>query len=47
MEVEVELPELPVSFGGQSSVYVEVGLTIFDCRAADDDFVTITFTCHG
>jgi hypothetical protein len=47
VEVEVELPELPVSFGGQSSVYVEVGLTIFDCRAADDDFVTITFTCHG
>ena len=47
VEVEVELPELPVSYGGQSSVSVEIGLTIFDCRAADDDFVTITFTCHG
>ena len=47
VEVEVELPELAVPWGGQTSSTVEIGLTVFDCRAADDDFVTVTFICNG
>jgi hypothetical protein len=47
VNLEVELPELAVPYNGQSSVNVEIGLTIFDCRGADDDFVTITFICNG
>jgi hypothetical protein len=45
--LEVELPQLPVSYGGTSTNVIELGLTVFDCRAADDDFVTITYLCTG
>ena len=47
IEVDVELPELPVNYGGVSSTSVEIGLTVFDCRAADDAMVTITYVCNG
>jgi len=45
--LEVELPELPVAYGGSATNVVELGLTVFDCRAADDDFVTVTYLCTG
>ena len=47
LTLEVELPEQTVSYGGTSTNVVELGLTVFDCRSADDDFVTITFICTG
>jgi len=46
-ELEVELPELPVSYNGTSTNVVTLSLTVFDCRAADDDTVTVTFVCSG
>jgi len=46
-QLEVTLPEVPVSFGGTTTVSVEVALTVFDCRSAADDTVTITFICEG
>ncbi len=45
--LEVDLPSLPVSYGGTSTAVVTMALTVFDCRAADDDTVTITYTCYG
>jgi hypothetical protein len=45
--LEVTLPSLPVSYNSTSTVTVQVGLTVFDCRGADDDTVTITFICDG
>ena len=46
-ELEVELPSLEVSYGSQSTNVVTLSLTVFDCRAADDDTVTVTFLCDG
>ena len=47
VNLEIELPELAVPWNGQSTSTIEIGLTVFDCRAADDDFVTVTFICNG
>jgi len=45
--VEITVPELPVSYGGFSSASFEIGLTVYDCRGADDDTINLTFNCHG
>jgi len=45
--VEVTLPELPVNPGGFSSANFEIGLTVHDCRGADEATIHITFNCHG
>jgi len=45
--VEVTLPELAVNPGGFSSSNFEIGLTVHDCRGADEATIHITFNCHG
>ena len=45
--VEVTVPDQPVSCNQTSSNVVTVKLTVFDCRAADEDEVQITFNCNG
>jgi hypothetical protein len=45
--LEVDLPQQLVAYGGTSTSVVTIALTVFDCRAADDDTVTITFVCNG
>ena len=45
--VELTLPDLPVSFGSTSTASVDVSLTVYDCREADDDVVTIIFVCES
>ena len=47
LEVEVMVPEQPVTCNQTSQNTVELDLTVFDCRGADNDTVTITFTCSG
>jgi hypothetical protein len=43
--VEVTLPQVPVTPGNAVTITFDVGLTIFDCRGADDDVVTIHYVC--
>lgn len=45
--LEVDLPQQSVSYGGTSTATVTMALTVFDCRAADDDTLTITYICNG
>jgi len=45
--VELTFPDQPVSCNSTSSSTVTVKLTVFDCRAADEDEVTVTFNCNG
>jgi len=45
--LEVDLPALPVSYGGSSTAIVTMALTVFDCRAADNDTITVTYLCNG
>ncbi len=47
LEVEVSVPNQPVSCNQTSTNVVELDLTVFDCRGADNDTITITFTCSG
>ncbi|MCO4771871.1 MAG: PKD domain-containing protein [Deltaproteobacteria bacterium] len=47
LDLEVNAPEQPVTCGQTSQNVVELDLTVFDCRGADNDTVTITFTCSG
>lgn len=45
--LEVIFPDLAVSYGGVATLTAQLGLTVFDCRAADDDTITVTFMCTG
>jgi len=47
LEVEVSVPEQNVGCNQTATNAVELDLTVFDCRGADNDTVTITFTCSG
>ena len=43
--VEVTLPEVAVEPSVPVTMSFDVGLTVFDCRGADDDVVTIHYVC--
>jgi hypothetical protein len=43
--VEVTLPEVSVTAGNPVTLTFDVSLTVFDCRGADDDLVTVTYIC--
>ena len=43
--VEVTLPEVVVEASVPATMSFDVGLTVFDCRGADDDVLTITYVC--
>ena len=45
--VELTLPDQAVSCNQTSSNTVTMKLTVFDCRAADEDEVTVIFNCNG
>ncbi len=47
LDVEVSVPEQSVGCNQTATNAVELDLTVFDCRGADNDTVTITFTCSG
>ena len=47
LEVEVMVPDQPVNCNQTSVNTVELDLTVCDCRGADNDTVTINFTCSG
>ncbi len=47
IEAEVTIPELGTSCGSTSSTTTVIDLTVYDCRGADEDTVSITFTCAG
>lgn len=47
LEVEVMVPDQLVNCNQTSVNTVELDLTVFDCRGADNDTVTINFTCSG
>jgi len=47
LEVEVMVPSQPVTCNQTSFNVVEMDLTVFDCRGADNDTVTVTFACEG
>lgn len=46
-EVEVLLPELPTSYGVDATNTITLNLTVYDCRQAADQTVTVTFICDG
>ncbi len=43
--VEISLPEVPVNPSTPTTLTFEVSLTVFDCQNADDDVITISYTC--
>ncbi|MBN93784.1 MAG: hypothetical protein CL928_06875 [Deltaproteobacteria bacterium] len=45
--LEITLPEQQVTPGNNASQTVEINLTVYDCRAADDDTITITYNCEA
>ena len=45
--LEITLPEQQVTPGNNSSESIEINLTVYDCRAADDDTITITYNCEA
>ena len=46
-EVEITFPALSVACNQTNTSVVTMNLTVFDCRAASDDLVTVTFNCNG
>ncbi|GEM_PF-659948 len=47
IEAEVTLDALGTSCGSTSTAVINLNLTVYDCRGADEDTVSITFTCQG
>jgi hypothetical protein len=47
LEVEVNVPAQPVGCNQTAVNTVELDLTVFDCRGASNETVTVTFTCSG
>lgn len=45
--VEVTFPDQPTTCNSTSTSTITMKLTVFDCRAADEDEVTVTFNCNG
>lgn len=45
--VEVTFPDQAATCNSTTTSVVTLKLTVFDCRAADEDEVTITFNCNG
>lgn len=46
-EVEIFVPEQNVNCNSVATNSVTLSLTVFDCRAAAEDTVTVNFTCTG
>ncbi len=45
--VEVTVPDQAATCNNTTTNVVTLKLTVFDCRAADEDEITLTFNCNG